>query len=128
MIEHEELTDMGQRPGTPLYMSPEQVRGGGEAIDARTDVYSMGVVLYEILTLKEPLRGKRVNETFEMIVNQSPVPPQQRTPNRQIPKELANIALQALEKDPEKRFQTMQEMIEALREFRRQAFDSLAEG
>jgi len=127
MMEHEELTDMGQRPGTPLYMSPEQVRGGGEAIDARTDVYSIGVVLYEILTLKEPLRGKKVNETFEMIVNQPPVPPQERTPHRQIPAELAAITLKALEKDPKNRFQTMQAVIESLRDFRSQAFDSIAE-
>ncbi len=123
--EHEELTDVGQRPGTPLYMSPEQVRGGGE-IDARTDVYSMGVVLYEILTLKEPLRGKRVNETFEMIMNERPIPPEQRTPKRHIPRELSAIALKSLEKDPQDRFQTMQKMIAALREFRSQALDSLA--
>jgi len=127
MIEHEELTDIGQRPGTPLYMSPEQVRGGGENIDARTDVYSIGVMLYEILTLKEPLRGKKVNETFDMIVNQPPVPPQERTPNRQIPAELANITMKALEKDPAKRFQTMPEMIEAIRDFRSRAFDSMNE-
>jgi len=128
MIEHEELTDIGQRPGTPLYMSPEQVRGGGEEIDARTDVYSIGVVLYEILTLKEPLRGKKVNETFEMIVKQPPVPPQQRTPHRHIPTELSNITLKSLEKNPKKRFQSMQELIKTLRDFRSQAFDSIAEG
>jgi len=127
MLEHEELTDIGQRPGTPLYMSPEQVRGGGEEIDARTDVYSIGVMLYEILTLKEPLRGKKVNETFELIVNQPPVPPQERTPHRQIPLELATITMKALEKDRAKRFQTMPEMIEAIREFRSQAFDSMNE-
>ena len=128
MMEHEELTDMGQRPGTPLYMSPEQVRGGGEAIDARTDVYSIGVVLYEILTLKEPLRGKQVNETFDMIVNQVPAPPQKLTPQRHVPPELATITLKALEKDPLNRYQSMQEMIDALRDFRSQAFESMAEG
>lgn len=128
MMEHEELTAMGQRPGTPLYMSPEQVRGGGEAIDARTDVYSIGVVLYEILTLKEPLRGKQVSETFDMIVNQVPVPPQELAPQRPIPPELAAIALKALEKDPLNRYQSMQEMIETLRDFRGQAFESMVEG
>jgi len=123
MIEHEELTAVGQRPGTPLYMSPEQVRGGGQ-IDARTDVYSIGCVLYEILTLKEPLRGKRVNETFNMIINELPIPPRQRTPNRLIPEALADVCLHALEKAPENRFQTMQELITALRDFRSRAMQA----
>ena len=126
-IAYQELTDVGQRPGTPLYMSPEQVRGGGDAIDARTDIYSIGVVLYEILTLKEPLRGDRVQETFEMIVKETPIPPEQRTPNRQVPLRLAAIAMKALEKDPQARYQTMQEMIEALRNFRSRAIQSLTE-
>ncbi len=125
IIEHEELTDIGQRPGTPLYMSPEQVRGGGMEIDARTDIYSIGVVLYEILTLKEPLRGEKVSETFEMIVNEPPIPPAEKAPQRHIPRVLAQIAMRALEKDPNDRFQTMQELIDTLREFRSRAFQSL---
>jgi len=120
---YQELTDVGQRPGTPLYMSPEQVRGGSE-IDARTDIYSIGVVLYEILTLKEPHRGERVQETFEMIVKEDPIPPAERTPERQIPRLLAAIAMQALRKDPTDRFQTMPEMIDALRDFRSRAIQS----
>ncbi|MCA9229924.1 MAG: serine/threonine protein kinase [Planctomycetales bacterium] len=127
IIEHEELTDMGQRPGTPLYMAPEQVRGGGDAIDGRTDIYSIGVVLYEILTLKEPLRGEQVSETFDMIVKETPIPPQERTPNRHIPPKLAAIALKSLEKDPSDRYQTMPELIDALRDFRSRAFESIAE-
>jgi len=123
IMEHEELTDIGQRPGTPLYMSPEQVRGGGE-IDARTDVYSIGVVLYEILTLKVPLRGRRVNETFDLIVNEMPIPPRQRTPERKIPPTLHQICMKALSKDPQDRYQTMQELIDALREFRGKALQS----
>ena len=124
IMEHEELTDVGQRPGTPLYMSPEQVRGGGN-IDARTDIYSIGVVLYEILTLKEPHRGERVAETFEMIMKERPIPPAERAPARHIPKPLARIAMRALEKDPQDRFQTMQDLIDALRDFRRRALQSL---
>ena len=123
--QHEELTDVGQRPGTPLYMSPEQVRGGGE-IDARTDVYGIGVVLYEILTLKEPHRGERVSETFEMIMKEQPVPPPERTPHRHCPKLLAAIVMKALKKDPRDRYQTMQELIDALRDFRGRAFQSLS--
>lgn len=123
--EHEELTDVGQRPGTPLYMSPEQIRGGGEEIDARTDIYGMGAVLYEILTLKEPHRGERINETFEMILKEATIPPEQRAPKRHIPRQLSKITLQALEKDPRDRFQKMQELIDALRDFRSKAIQSL---
>ena len=123
---HEDLTVVGQRPGTPLYMSPEQVRGGAE-IDARTDVYSIGVVLYEALTLKEPLRGKRVNETFEMIAKTMPVPPRERAPQRNIPHTLSNACMKALAKDPQDRYQTMQEMIEVLRNFRSQALQTSEE-
>lgn len=125
VLQHEALTDVGQRPGTPLYMAPEQVRGGGSAIDPRTDVYAVGAVLYEILTLKEPLRGERVSETFEMILKEPPIPPEQRAPERKIPRLLAAIAMRALEKDPAERFQTMPELVAALRDFRSRALQSL---
>jgi len=124
-LEHEQLTDIGQRPGTPLYMSPEQIRGGGDNIDARTDVYGIGVVLYEILTLKEPHHGENINETFEMILKEETIPPEQRTPNRPIPQRLSAITMKSLEKEPDKRFQTIQELIDALREFRSHAIQSL---
>jgi serine/threonine-protein kinase len=125
IMEHQVLTDVNQRPGTPLYMSPEQVRGGGDEIDQRTDVYSAGAVLYEILTLTEPLRGKQVQETFEKIVSEMPPPPRERAPGRRIPAELAEIAMRALAKKPADRFQTMQEMIDAIRDFRGRALESL---
>lgn len=124
-IEHEVLTDVGQRPGTPLYMSPEQIRGGGEDIDERTDIYGIGVVLYEVLTLKEPHRGENINETFEMILKEETIPPETRAPKRQVPKRLSAITMKALEKDPANRYQTMAEMIDALRDFRSRVFQSL---
>lgn len=127
IMEHQVLTDVNQRPGTPLYMSPEQVRGGGDDIDARTDVYSAGAVLYEILTLAEPLRGKQVQETFNKIVNETPSPPRERAPGRHIPAQLADICMRALAKRPADRFQTMQEMIDAIRDFRGKALESLPE-
>jgi len=126
-MEHEVLTDLGQRPGTPLYMSPEQIRGGGDNIDARTDVYGMGVVLYEVLTLKEPHRGENINETFEMILKEETIPPELKTRDRQVPKRLSEIAMKALEKDPKDRFQTMQELIGALRDFRSRALQSITD-
>ena len=124
-MEHEVLTDPGQRPGTPLYMSPEQIRGGGDSIDARTDVYGIGAVLYEVLTLKEPHRGENINETFEMILKEETIPPEKRAPKRQVPKRLSAITMKALEKDPADRYQTMQEFIEELRDFRSHAIQSL---
>jgi serine/threonine-protein kinase len=120
-MEHEVLTDLNQRPGTPLYMSPEQVRGGGSAIDQRTDVYGVGAVLYEILTLAEPLRGQKVQDTFNKIVSEMPQPPAERAPQRRIPPRLADISMKALAKKSEDRFQTMREMIAAIRSFRGRA-------
>jgi serine/threonine protein kinase len=125
VIEHQVLTDVNQRPGTPLYMSPEQVRGGGADIDARTDVYSAGAVLYEMLTLTEPLRGKHVQETFNMIVSEMPPAPRERAPQRPVPAALAAICMRALAKNPDERYQTMQEMIDAIRDFRGRALESL---
>ena len=123
-IEHEVLTDVNQRPGTPLYMSPEQVRGGG-VIDERTDVYGIGAVLYETLTLHEPLRGQRVADTFDLIKNQRPIPPRKRAPDRQIPAALADICMKALEKEPEHRYHSMDAMITDLRRFRTRALQSV---
>ncbi len=124
-MEHEVLTDASQRPGTPLYMSPEQIRGGGENIDGRTDIYGVGAVLYEVLTLKEPHRGENINETFEMILKEETIPPVERAPKRQIPKQLSAITMKALEKNPIERFQSMQELVDALREFRSRAIQSI---
>jgi serine/threonine protein kinase len=124
-MEHEVLTDTSQRPGTPLYMSPEQIRGGGDNIDGRTDVYGIGAVLYEVLTLKEPHRGENINETFDMILNEETIPPEKRAPKRQIPKALSEITMKALEKQPIDRFQTMQDLITALRDFRSRAIQSV---
>jgi serine/threonine protein kinase len=128
VMQHQVLTDVNQRPGTPLYMSPEQVRGGGDDIDARTDVYSVGAVLYEVLTLTEPLRGKRIQDTFEMIVNEMPQPPRERAPDRRIAPELAEICMKAMAKKPEDRYATMEAMIDALRDFRSRALESLPNG
>src|SRR5690606_41902783 len=65
----EPLTMEGQRPGTPLYMSPEQVLGQFN-IDERTDIFSMGVVMYEMLAYREPFRGRTIGETFDNIINE----------------------------------------------------------
>lgn len=113
------LTRSGQRPGTPLYMSPEQVLGH-KYVDERTDVYSIGVVLYELLTFSEPFRGANVRATFDQIVNDEPEPPGERNPDRPAPRFLEHICMKAIEKDPGKRYQTMLELIAALRQCERE--------
>lgn len=119
----ERLTSPGQRPGTPLYMSPEQVNGS-KSIDERTDIFSMGVVLYEILALREPFRGRTIDETFQNILYAPPEPPSKVAQGRKISKRLDEICLKALEKKPADRYQSMQAMINAVRDFRADALDA----
>ena len=81
------LTITGQRPGTPLYMSPEQVKGQG-IIDGRSDIFSMGVMLYEMLTFREPFRGQTIRNTFDNILHNNPLEPRLLAPKRKISKKL----------------------------------------
>lgn len=108
------LTGGGQRPGTPLYMSPEQV-SGNRGIDERSDVFSAGVCLYEVLAIREPFRGRTIDETFENIRTRTPPPPSERSPDNGIPKEADKIVMRAINKSPSARYPTMREMIEALK-------------
>ncbi len=117
----ERLTVTGKRPGTPLYMSPEQV--SGDPIDERTDVFSMGVVLYEALATHEPFRGKNVQETFDNIRNFDPEPPSALA-QEHVPTELDEICLRALAKDPNQRYQTAAELVADIRGFRARALSA----
>ena len=112
------LTRVGQRPGTPLYMSPEQVLGK-HSIDERSDVFSMGVVLYEMLALREPFRGRTVRQTFENILHDDPQSLRESAPERGIPESLESIVLKAIAKDPAERHQSMVELIDGLESVRR---------
>lgn len=109
------LTGGGQRPGTPLYMSPEQIVGN-RTIDERSDVFSVGVVLYEVMAIREPFRGKTIDETFENIRHKEIEPPSERSPQNKIPKAVDAIVGKALQKRPEKRYQSMRELIAAIEE------------
>ena len=120
--EVDRLTGTGKRPGTPLYMSPEQVEGA--EIDERTDVYSMGVVLYELLSLQDASRGKTVKDTFHNIVNVVPPDLHEIAPDREVPLLLSQICMKALQKDKEDRYQSMLELIDAIRGFRRKALET----
>ena len=109
------LTAGGQRPGTPLYMSPEQV-DGNRGIDERSDMFSVGVVLYEALALREPFRGETIDETFSNIKHARIDPPSVRAPDVGITPAMDEIVMKAMQKKPGDRFQMMRDIIAALRD------------
>lgn len=109
-----------ERSGTPLYMSPEQV-SGKSMVDERTDVYSLGVVMYEMMAQREPFRGANIRETFANITSKDPMKPSEVAPHRFIPQELETICLKAMARAPGDRFQSMSAMMNAVNEFRNNA-------
>lgn len=109
------LTRTGEIVGTFSYMSPEQTRGGSEGIDHRTDIYSLGISLYEMLTLKRPFEDKNKVELVSLIRNEPPARP--RSIRSDIPLDLETIVLKAIEKDPKNRYQSMADFSEDLLAF-----------
>jgi len=105
------LTRPGMTIGSVYYMSPEQVRGG--AVDARSDLYSLGITLYEALTGRKPFQADTSFSVLNAHLNEAPVPPIQVNPA--LSPELNRIILRALEKNPSDRFQTAQEFHDALK-------------
>ncbi|MFT4863739.1 MAG: serine/threonine protein kinase [Pseudohongiellaceae bacterium] len=108
------MTGQGKAQGTAHYMSPEQILLDPD-IDHRTDIFSLGAVLYELLCGKLPAKGEKMHEILESVKNQIPEKPSALTTQR-IPKLLEEIALKCLQKDPKNRFQSMEEIIVLLQQ------------
>ncbi len=109
------LTADGQVVGTPFYMSPEQALGKREAIGPVSDVYSLGITFYELLTRTTPFRGENIHQIFSKILRQDPVPPSSLAP--EVPRPLEMIVMKAIRKEAHKRYPTMLDLAEDIDRF-----------
>jgi serine/threonine-protein kinase len=107
-------TQSGSIVGTPSYMAPEQVRG--KPVDGRSDIFSLGVVLYELVTGEKPFPGENVTTVIYKIVNEEPIPP--REIDSSVHPGLSDVILKSLAKDPERRYQSCREMMQDLLNYR----------
>ena len=105
-----QLTQTGEILGTPVYMSPEQVLG--KSVDGRSDLFSLGVILYELITARRPFSGNNIAAIFHSITHDSPQPPTASDPF--ISKELSQLIIKSLAKEPEARFHSGHQMAQAL--------------
>jgi eukaryotic-like serine/threonine-protein kinase len=108
------LTQEGMVFGTPEFMSPEQARG--EKLDGRSDIYSLGVIMYELVTGKLPFEAAQPMEFIQKHIREAPIPIQQRAPGRLFPPGLWEAIEKALAKRPDERFQSANELAQALRD------------
>jgi tetratricopeptide (TPR) repeat protein/tRNA A-37 threonylcarbamoyl transferase component Bud32 len=110
------ITQEGDLIGTPAYMSPEQAGGESHKVDQRSDIYSLGIVLYQMLTGECPFRGQ-AQMVIRHVLNDDP--PNPRTLHNKIPIDLETICLKAIDKDPRRRYQSAAELAAELRRWLR---------
>ncbi len=112
-----EPSDTGVVIGTPAYMAPEQASGRDHEVHATADIYALGVMLYEVLTLRRPYGGENSQQQLEACQNVVPLPPSAVARDRHVPPDLEVLCLQMLEKKRERRPQTMRDVYEGLQAF-----------
>lgn len=108
------MTGHAQLQGTVCYMSPEQVQKDPD-INFQTDIYSIGAVLYEVLTGKTPFTGEKVYQVVEQVLNATPVPPSDAT-DQKVPRLLESLTMSCLEKDPARRPEDASDLVRLLQE------------
>jgi serine/threonine-protein kinase len=110
--QRQQLTQTGEIFGSPLFMSPEQCTG--RILDPRSDIYSLGCVMYEALCGSPPLMGETAFDTMTMHVNNEPVALRKVAPDAHIPDQLETIVMRCLEKEPEHRYQSVSQLLQDL--------------
>jgi serine/threonine-protein kinase len=108
------MTQAGQVLGTPNYMSPEQVKG--RQIDGRSDIFSLGIILYDLVTGEMPFGGQNITTVIYKIINENPIPP--RELDATIHPGLSYVICKALAKSPDERYQTCRELADDLKNFK----------
>jgi WD40 repeat protein len=110
-----DLTKTGLAIGTPHYMAPEQASGRSKEADARTDVYSLGCVLYELVAGRPPFHGSSTVDVLQKHIEETPAPPAGR--GMRLPDDVVTICMKCLEKEPERRYRSTERLAEDIRSF-----------